>query len=181
VANDENLSYLRRSPQLLQGPPAKLGNGGEALKLSILELVGRGWLGVRESPETLRSQPDLRFIRAKRAGVPEDRPLFAAFRLFDEGFPGNWAPDDGLPGFALWKGLEERYGDTGGYAQMEVLPSLRARDLYERTGSGLIGTLLRGGWRRAQSGNRLRCSFGILFPKPTRVFLPGSEKILGRR
>jgi hypothetical protein len=140
---------------LLQGPPGRLNNGNEPFKMAVLELVLRGWLDVRETLGELRSQPEVRFIRGKRADVPEHRPLFAAFRIFDAGFAGGWAPDDGLPGFVLWRDLAKRYGGSKGYARLEVLPSLRARGLFERD-SGLIGTLLRGGWRRTLAGNRLR-------------------------
>lgn len=141
---------------LLHGSPSKLGNGGQAFKLAILELVGRGWLGVREPPETLRSQSDVRLLRGKRTDAPEDRTLFAAYRLVDDCFSAGWAPDDGLPGFALWKGFGERYSGSAGYAQMEVLPSLRARGMYERAGSGLLGVLLRGGWRRTETGDQVQ-------------------------
>ncbi len=140
---------------LLQGPPGRLNNCNELFKVAILELVLRGWLDVRETLEELRSRPEVRFIRGKRADVPEHRPLFAAFRIFDGGFAGGWAPDDGLPGFVLWRDLAERYGDSTGYARLEVLPALRARGLCDRD-SGLIGMLLRGGWRWTLSGDRLR-------------------------
>ena len=140
---------------LLHGPSGLFGSSGEVFEKSILELVGGGWLRTRESPEALGAYPGVRFILGKRADVPKDRPLFAAFSLFFESFSNGWAPDDGLPGFALWRALSTRYGKPSNYANMEVMPSLHARGLYERAGSGLVGTLLRGGWQRTRAGDQL--------------------------
>lgn len=141
---------------LVHGPPSKLGNASEAFEKSILELVGRGWLSIRESPQALQTQLDVRFIRGKRTGAPQERPLLAAFALFEKGFSEGWAPDDGLPGFVLWRLLNAHYGSLSSFADAEVMTSLRDRNLYERSGTGLIGMFLRGGWRRTRTGDRLR-------------------------
>ena len=141
---------------LVHGLPGRFKGGYEVFEQSVLELVGRGWLGVRESLGTLKSQSGIRFIHGKRDDVPKDWPLFATFRLFNEGFSGDWATEDGLPVFMLWRALDDRYGGPNGYVDMEVLPPLRARGLYERSGSGIISMLMRGGWRRTRAGDRLR-------------------------
>ena len=155
---------------LAHGPPGRFRDGYEAFEQAVLELVGHGWLSVRELPGILRSQSDVRFIRGKRDDVPEDGPLFAAFRLFNEGFSKGWAPDDGLPVFVLWQALDDRCGGSNSYVDMEVLPSLRARGLYELSDSGIIGMLMRGGWRRTQDGDQLRGELQSLLSEARRGF-----------
>ena len=158
IAHNTTIKDLNASEAhiLVHGPPERFKSGYEVFEQSVLELVGRGWLDVRESPETLKSQSGIRFIRGKRDDVPKDWPLFATFRLFNEGFSGDWAPEDGLPVFMVWRALDDRYDGPDGYVDMEVLPSLRARGLYERSGSGIISMLMLGGWRRTRAGDRLR-------------------------
>lgn len=144
---------------LLYGSKAE---GPQVFKLALLELVARGWLKLGEiEKRRVSSGRDQKIATlgygAKRRGSG-GRPLDAVLELFEP--HASWASEGGgsglVPVSALALATRSRYGSFKNYVEVEVMPALAARGLYQQKERRILGLFPTSRWEITRTGEAAR-------------------------
>lgn len=144
---------------LLYGPKAE---ETQVFKLALLELVARGWLEIDEIEQHKASSGRARNIAALGYGARRHgsggRPLDAVLELFEP--HASWASEGGgsglVPVSALALATRSRYGSFKNYVEVEVMPALAARGLYQKEERRILGLFPTSRWEITRTGEAAR-------------------------